>query len=198
MPVTKAGNVRIDDVRIVFPRIFTPDDNGKYSVGMLLPKDHPDLAVIKTAMQEAAKKKWADKAGARYKACAAKDNLALHDGSTKDTDKYPEYEGMMYLNAYSKAMPTALVKGKVVESGDAFYSGAYANVIVNFWAQDDENRKGINCGLAGIQFLRDGERLGGGKVASADEFEDIDGDDTTVSEFDNDAGLDDPDDDVFG
>lgn len=189
MPLLKSGNLRIDNVRLVFPAIFEPkagknnDGDPKYSVGVLIPRDHPDVPLIIEQMKEAAKKKFNDKAAERYKAFKAKDNLALHDGDTKDLDKYPEYRGMYYMNAYNKAQPTIKYKGDLIEKDNGqFYSGCYGNVIVNFWAQDDENRKGINAGLAGVQWKSEGERLAGGKVASADEFEALDDDDEVVDE----------------
>ena len=52
------------------------------------------------------------------------------------------------------------------------YSGCYCNVVVDFWAQDDANRKGINGVLGGVMFKKDGERLGGGgNLATAADFD---------------------------
>ena len=49
------------------------------------------------------------------------------------------------------------------------YPGCYVNVSIDFWAQDNSYGKRINAQLRGVQFVKDGERLGG-SVAAADDF----------------------------
>jgi hypothetical protein len=53
------------------------------------------------------------------------------------------------------------------------YSGCYVNAVIELWAQDNKFGKRINASLMGVQFLRDGQRLSGGGVASADDFQAI-------------------------
>jgi hypothetical protein len=58
-------------------------------------------------------------------------------------------------------------------SSGKVYSGCYVNASIELWAQDNKFGKRINATLMGVQFLRDGARLVGGGVASADDFEAI-------------------------
>ena len=41
------------------------------------------------------------------------------------------------------------------------YSGMWGNVNVNFFAYNQAGKKGIGCGLNGVQKTQDGEPLGG-------------------------------------
>jgi len=67
--------------------------------------------------------------------------------------------------------------GKLVELTDVMdeitvpYSGCYANISVEFYAQDGDNA-GIRCSLRGVQFAKDGDAFAGGSKVSADEFDD--------------------------
>ena len=54
------------------------------------------------------------------------------------------------------------------------YAGCYVNAVVEFWAQDDDNGKRINCALGPVQFFKDGPAFAGGKKISANEaFDDL-------------------------
>ena len=48
-------------------------------------------------------------------------------------------------------------------------------MFIECWAQDNKHGKRINFSLLGVQFVRDGERLAGGSVATADDFEPLPG-----------------------
>lgn len=61
---------------------------------------------------------------------------------------------------------------------DVMYSGTYADVIVSFYGTDKGNR-GIFCSIEAIRSHQEGERLGGGAVhVDADDFDDLDDDDS--------------------
>lgn len=46
------------------------------------------------------------------------------------------------------------------------YSGMYGRANVSFFPYNASGKKGIGCGLNGVQKLRDGEPLGGGVTAA--------------------------------
>ena len=48
---------------------------------------------------------------------------------------------------------------KIINPADV-YSGCYGNVNVTFFAYNSAGKKGIGCGLNGIQKTRDGDPLG--------------------------------------
>jgi hypothetical protein len=192
MPRTASGAIRVDNVRVSFLRIFKPKANDKgdekFAATLLIDKKHPDYDLLVQQVLISAKEKWKDDTAAVMKAMKLSDKICIHDGDSKP--KYPEYHGLMYINAYNDIKPTAYGKdGKVLESDDGtLYSGCYANVIIDTWAQDNEFGQRVNAELMGIQFHADGENLGGGgKTAAASDF---DLPDEAASPFDSSADPD--------
>ncbi|MGC3203703.1 ssDNA-binding protein, partial [Enterococcus faecalis] len=55
-------------------------------------------------------------------------------------------------------------------------SGCYARVSINFYAFNSNGNKGVAAGLGNIQFVRDGEPLGG-QTSASDLFETLADDD---------------------
>jgi hypothetical protein len=172
--------VRIQNVRFNYTNsLFTAqvpqqgEGKAKFSVVAIIPRDHPQLAEIKAAMSETAVAKWGAKAGETLKQLQAADRLCLHDGDAK-SDK-AGYAGNLFINASNELRP--LVVGpsqEVLTAADGKpYSGSYGNIIVEFWAQDNKFGKRVNASLMGAQHVKDGDRLSGGGVASADDFEAI-------------------------
>jgi hypothetical protein len=188
--------VRIQNVRFNYTNsLFTAqvpqqgEGKAKFSVVAIIPRDHPQLAEIKAAMAETAKAKWGeafvevanpDSTKSKLpsyqvvlKSLAAGDRLCLHDGDAK-SDK-AGYAGNLFINASNELRP--LVVGpaqEVLTAADGKpYSGSYGNVIVEFWAQDNKFGKRVNASLMGAQHVKDGDRLSGGGIAAADDFEAI-------------------------
>ena len=60
------------------------------------------------------------------------------------------------------------------------YSGCYCNVSVSFYGYNTNGNHGIAAGLGNVQFVKDGEALGGRSKAS-DDFEAMDEDDDFLS-----------------
>lgn len=170
-------NVRIAFAHGLFEaRQVNGQGDFKFSPSFLIPKDHPQVKEINAAIIAVAKEKWLDKAAAAYKALKAQDRLALHDGDIKDN--YAGFEGNYYISASTKTAPVIVDRNPAVvltaESGKP-YSGSYVNVSLDFWAQDNQYGKRINAALLGVQFAQDGDRLGGGAVGSAGDFEALPG-----------------------
>ena len=170
--------VHLKDVRISFANIFEAKQvqgqgDAKFSAAFLFPKTHPQKAEIERAIVESAKEKWADKYGDVLKSLKAADRLCMHDGDAKpDADAYP---GNLFVNASNKTRPLVIgpQREPLVAADGKPYSGCYVNAIIEVWAQDNQFGKRINASLLGVQFLRDGDRLAGGGIAAADDFEAI-------------------------
>ena len=173
------GKFHLNNARVTFPVFFDAKQvNGqgeaKFSGGFLIPKEHPQLIQVKQAIIDAATEKWKEKAPEVLKALFATDKLCLHDGDVKE---YEGYKGNYFINASNKIRPLVLGpdRAPLTAADGKPYSGSYVNVILQFWAQDNQFGKRVNASLLGVQFLRDGERLAGGSVASQDDFEAIPG-----------------------
>lgn len=172
--------VNINDVRLLYAAaLFEPQrgPNGegepKHSGTFAFAPSHPAHAAIKKAMQAAAEEKWGAKAGEVFLQLKAGDRLCLHDGAAK-ADK-EGYAGMLYISASNKLKPLVIDgnKSPLGATSGRPYSGCYVNASIELWAQDNKWGKRLNATLLGVQFLRDGPRLAGGGVASADDFEAI-------------------------
>lgn len=170
--------VRLSNVRLTFPQLFEAKQvNGqgdpKFSAAFLIPRDHPQIPEIQSAIIAAATEKWAAKKDEVLKALKAADKLAVHDGDAKSD--YDGYAGNYFINASNKIRPLVIGPSRepLVAADGKPYSGCYVTAIVEFWAQDNQFGKRVNASLLGVQFLRDGERLAGGGIAAADDFESI-------------------------
>ena len=62
-----------------------------------------------------------------------------------------------------------------IEDSTRVYSGCYARVSLNMFPYDAAGNKGVSAGLNNVQFLRDGESLGG-RSRAADDFDALDDD----------------------
>lgn len=181
--VQPLGRMMLNNVRVAFAQgIFeagTVAGEGKprYSASFLLDDKHPQYAAIKAKMAAVAKDKWKDKAEAQYKALEKADKLALHDGDLKP--QYDGYPGNWHISAAAQEgnPPTVVNQDKTTfkpNSGNKkIYSGCYVNASVEFWAQDNNYGKRINCTLRGVQFFKDGDSFSAASAASSDEFEEV-------------------------
>jgi hypothetical protein len=170
-----AGRLMLKNVRLAFPALFEPSSYGEgdpaYSATLIM--DPAQAEVVDKAIAGVARDKWGAKADAQLKALRAAGKVALRDGDEKAD--YDGFEGMMFIAARSKTRPT-VVDGQrqpLMQSDGRVYAGCYVNASLEVWAQDNAYGKRINCTLRGVQFVRDGEAFGGGRPASADEFEEL-------------------------
>lgn len=176
---TTAGQIRLENVRFTFVQsLFDAKQvqgqgEAKFSCTALLPRDHPQLPAISEIVKAVAAGKWSAKADEMLKSLKAGDRLPLHDGDAKS--QYEGYAGNYFINASNKMRPLVIGPTReILTAADGKpYSGSYGNMIVQFWAQDNQFGKRINASLLGVQFVKDGPRLSGGGVAAADDFEPI-------------------------
>lgn len=171
----------IKNVRIAFPSLFKAQQvqgqgEPRFSVALLIPRDHPQVDEINKALAQSAKDKWAAKADAVVKQLKAQDRLALHDGDLKEN--YDGFPGNYFISASSKTRPLVINRDKspIAEEDGIVYAGCYANVSIELWAQDNQFGKRINASLRGVQFYKDGDAFTGGGAASVDEFADLSAD----------------------
>jgi hypothetical protein len=166
--------------RFSFVSIFKPNDHGKYSITVLVPKtDTATVAALRKAIDayktsERAIKVWDGKFLASYK-------TPLRDGDTeRDTDKSPEFKGHYFFEAKSnptdgkgnaRPAPT-VVDAKLLPIVDPaqVYSGCYGRVSLDLYPYSKDGNKGMSFGLVNVQKLADGERLGSGASAATDDF----------------------------
>ncbi len=146
----------------------------KYSTAVLIPKsDKKTIDAIEKAIEAAIEEGIAKFGGKKPNKAAIK--LPLRDGDNERDDE--AYKGHYFINANSTT-PPQIVDQRVqpILDRSQVYSGCYARVSINFYAFNSNGNKGVAAGLGNIQFVRDGEPLGG-QVSASDEFETLSDDD---------------------
>lgn len=163
--------------------------------GIMDPKTPEGAAAIdalRKTIQQVAIDKWGAKAADIVKALNAKGDLCLHDGAAKA--EYDGFAGNMFVSAANKGRPAIVAKrrynGKAVgldQGGNTYiegvrtdvgfeckvpYSGCYANLSIDVWAQDNAYGKRVNAKLLAIQFEDDGAAFSGGEGYSDADFDD--------------------------
>lgn len=180
------GLIRIDNVRVSFPHLDKPysggqTDDGKPSkpkfgiVGMLPKATHvaaKDLIV--EAMNELLKVNDNPKVAA--------DKKFIRNGDEQDRT---EYEGHWTVSAREERQPSVRnQRGELVidptRIADMIYGGCYCNILIRPWYQDGQKvgsgfGKRVNAGLVGVQFVRDGESFGEGRIDDTDAWDDVSG-----------------------
>lgn len=164
-------NVRLSWI-FIFEKDKPEDGVPKYRATMIIDpsteEGKANVARMEKAMDAVAKDKWPKKLPKKLEYC-------LGEGDEdKDTDKYPEYAGMMFFNANNDKRPRVIDRQRnpITADDDIIYPGCYANVSIGLWAQDNAFGKKVNANIRGVQFFADGEALGGGgSVAGESEFE---------------------------
>jgi hypothetical protein len=118
---------------------------------------------------------------ARDKKVPPADKLCLRDGDQSGKD---EEAGYWVLSASDDRRPVVVDQKRkpLAAEDDVVYAGCYVNAKIRLWYMDNQYGKRVPANLLGVQFAKDGERLGSGRTRqAADEMFD------TVEGFD-DAG----------
>lgn len=178
--LTKLERVRVHHVNAHEPRAMKTKAGEKpaepkYSITVLMHVVHDAEKILqcRRGQTEVAKDKWGDKLPffpANMK--------ALKDAKEFKGDK-PAYADCFYISASNKNPVPVVNRNRqpLKKETGLPYNGCYCNVVVRFWAQDDKDYgKRINCSLEAIQFVEDGEKLGGGGVDPDEVFDDLGGD----------------------
>ena len=159
----------INDVRFSYANLFQPkppinNPNGepKYGVTILVPKTNVQAkAAIDAAVQEAINAGVTAKWNGQRPPVPA---ICVHDGDgVRPSDGMPygeECKGCWVFTASSKQAPFVVdAQVQPIMDPREVYSGMWGNVNVNFFAYNQAGKKGIGCGLNGVQKTRDGEPL---------------------------------------
>lgn len=161
--------ITINEVRLSYCNVLKPSarpgQDAKYSATLLIPKTNAAAKAalgrgINDAIEKGTSSKWNGQRPPRVDIC-------LHDGDGPrpgDGAPYgPECRGMWVITASANVdHKPFVVDGSLNPIIDprAMYSGVWANVCISFYAYNSNGKKGIGCGLIGVQKIRDDEPLG--------------------------------------
>ncbi|PQA60155.1 DUF2815 family protein [Siphonobacter curvatus] len=167
--------------RLSYAHVWEPqasvEDGGKpkYSTNVIISKDDTvTIAKIKAAIDAEIEAGMQSKFQGKIN--KAQFHNPLRDGDIERPDD-PTYENAYFLNASSTTKPYIVDRNvEPILDRTEVYSGCNAKVSVNFYPFAVNGKKGIGCGLNGLQKISDGEPLGGTSRAEDDfQVEDSDG-----------------------
>lgn len=175
------GTVRLSYANLIEARASFENQPPKFSTALLIPKD--DKATL-DKLRRAQKAALENGKSSTFKGSIPKNwSDTLRDGDEEmDTEENPEYAGHYFLNVSAQeSRPPVLVnrrreKLSKDEAAELFYSGAYVRASLNAFPFNVSGNKGVSFGINAVQFVKDGDSLGGGKVNVESEFDDL-GDD---------------------
>jgi hypothetical protein len=169
--------IALRNVRISYPHLFEPfsyqgQGKAKFSAKFLISKTEQADQV--KALADAIKALCASEA--RDKKVPPADKLCLRDG---DQSGKEEEVGYWVLSASDDRRPVVVdqKRNPLTAEDDVIYAGCYVNARIRLWYMDNQYGKRVPANLLGVQFVKDGERLGSGRVRqSADEmFDSVEG-----------------------
>lgn len=160
--------ILISDCRASYPHVFVAyagDDGGEPAFGIvgLMPKEThgqaKDLCLeLMAKVMKAAKVE-------RLPA----DKKFIRNGDEQDKDGYA---GCFTISAREKRRPRVLGRDRLPldpdKQSDVIYGGCIVNILIRPWVQNNKYGKRCNAGLTGVQFVRDGEAFGEGRLSNDD------------------------------
>ena len=184
--------ITIENVRFSYCNLFqakapfnNPGGDPKFSVTILVPKANTAAkALIDQAIQEALN----EGVSTRWNGVMPpQPSICVHDGDgprPSDGSSFgAECKGMWVFTASCKAeRPPFVVDANVQPIIDPtqVYSGMWGNASVTFFPYNAAGKKGVGCGLNGVQKVRDDTALGG-SVTAQDAFKPVASQDPAAS-----------------
>lgn len=173
---------KLRNVRLIFPKMWSPNDKGKYLCGVLIEKDSPAYTELMRAIKEAwaaGRQKFGVTSFCENPTLAQVMNrayLKADGGLDSKGNPVPEYyAGCIGFTGNSrKPIPVIDVTGAPVAEGDQLvYDGQRANVSVDVSAVNKDNNPCIGRYIRSVMILSGGERIDtgfGDNVSAQDEW----------------------------
>lgn len=182
------GEVRLGYVHLFEPYAYDAGQEPKYSCLILIPKsDKKTLAKIKAAheaaIEQGIRTKWAGKRPKNL-------GFTLRDGDEDQPgDGGEEFEGCYWMNVSCRTKPGIVGRdAEPITDSTEVYSGCYARVSINLFPYSASGNNGVSAGLNNVQFMRDGESMGG-RSRAEDDFDALDDDADDEGAYDDLLGL---------
>lgn len=169
------GTILVKEVRAAYPHLDEPykgqdgEGKGKFGIVALMPKKavyFPAKDIIRDEINKILQAQKLPGLPAQ--------NKFLKDGDLRP-DK-PEFVGNFLINASENRRPALRGRGKDPQTGrativdpkdaaDVFYGGCYVNVLLRPWYQNNRFGRKINANLLAVQFVKEGEPFGTGRIS---------------------------------
>lgn len=155
----------LDWVTLSFPHLVSADRYGRYSAEFLVDPGSDADKAIQRHMLKVAEETWGEGAKAALNSARIANRLCYRNAEeVKDLEKYPNYNGKRVLRSSNKDRAPLLIDADMspmMPPADKLYPGAIVRAGVSLWTHVYEGVKQVNCNLIAVQFMKDGERLGG-------------------------------------
>ena len=175
---------KLRNVRLLFPKMWSPNEKGKYLCGVLVAKDSPAYAELMRAIKEAwtaGRQKFGGQSFCENPTLAQIYNrsyIKADGGLDSKGNPVPEYyAGCIGFTGNSrKPIGVIDVTGAPVQEGDArVYDGQIANVSMDISPVCKDNNPCIGRYVRSVMVLSGGERIDtgfGDNVSAVDEWAD--------------------------
>ena len=164
MEGTTKHTVKLFGATLSYPKLATPEiKNGReVRSAVLLFDKSADLTQLRAALEAYTKEFFGGKVPGGLKS-------PVKDGDEKADEWGESFRNKWYFRA-SSGFPVLCVGADALntpndEIEDTFYAGCKVNVIVTPWGYKRDGNQGVSLNLNGLQFVADGDRLGGGNPA---------------------------------
>jgi hypothetical protein len=167
---------------LIWARLFEAEameegNDASYSCAILYKADQ-NIKPIRKGIEAAKKDQWGGKAPRKLNVCLIDDDREI-EALAEDYDYIEPGDTILKLRRYEKYGAPQLWDQDVekIESPTEMYSGCHVVGDVEFFGWERKTSSGVSCRLNGLQKVREGEPIGGGKANTADSFEKVDTDD---------------------
>lgn len=154
------------------PKVYEDQKTGKktekYEATFIF-DEGSDLSALKAAAVKVAVEEWGEKAAEWIKTGLIKNPFLDGNGPQAHSKKTGELNpgmgpGKTFIRTTSQYQPPCVDRRKLpIVKADDLYSGCYVYPIVHIYAWENAQQgKGLSFGIDAVQFVKDGERLGGG------------------------------------
>lgn len=173
--VTPEGQLSFPFIFVAKPKMNAQEnDRPRFSTAIVFPEG-ADLTALKQIVLDAAKVKFGDKAADMFR------SKALRSPFRTDGESKGYAEGTTFVTAWSHNRPGIVSifpdpnnEGRPTpitnEQSERVYPGVIAKLLVSAFAYDNSGNKGVSFSLAGVQVIKDGERIDG-SIAATDAFD---------------------------
>lgn len=151
-------NVRLNWIKF-------PNDAGKYSICILVPKNSTSATNLLAAAAAAKESGINRKKFTKAQANSSNFKAGIRDGDIEAAEETQpaDYKGHWFINLSNINPPGVVYANNVPANYNILYPGCYGHVDVDIYPfyNQKENARGITGSINNIMFVRDGDRLDG-------------------------------------
>jgi hypothetical protein len=161
----KDGSMLTPEFRVSFPKLFEPDDNGKYGLSMIFDND-VNFSVLEIAVETKKKETWPKGTKGTYSG-------PILDGNESQAQR-EELTDKFYINGKAGKYRPGVVDQNLQEITDEaeFYPGCWARAVITVYSWTYMGKCGVSVNVRNVQKIRDDEPLIS-RVKAEDEFSNV-------------------------